>query len=88
MTRGISRIFQQMIKALPRLCRLFHGMEDAIEHIVSFFRQQPRVWKKRKNRFPFLLGRWGGGKTLAGRETSKGTDAAGALLRHQDSPVF
>ncbi|MGB7388471.1 MAG: PrkA family serine protein kinase [Pseudomonas neustonica] len=57
-----SRIFSnKIIKRYPAFAD-FHGMEDAIEHIVSFFRHAAQGLEERKQ-ILYLLGPVGGGKS-------------------------
>ena len=57
-----SRIFSnKVIKRYPAFAD-FHGMEDAIEHIVSFFRHAAQGLEERKQ-ILYLLGPVGGGKS-------------------------
>jgi len=82
MDRAFRGSFQQDDQSATAFAD-FHGMEDAIEHIVSFFRHAgPGSGETQKHPFT-CWGPVGGGKFLAGRET-QGTDAAGArFVRHQ-----
>jgi len=58
----LSRIFSnKIIKRYPAFAD-FHGMEDAIEHIVSFFRHAAQGLEERKQ-ILYLLGPVGGGKS-------------------------
>jgi serine protein kinase len=53
----LSRIFaNKMLKLYPAF-RDFYGMEEAIEHIVSYFRHAARAWKRR-SRSSTCSGRW------------------------------
>jgi len=58
----LSRIFSnKVIKRYPAFAD-FHGMEDAIEHIVSFFKHAAQGLEERKQ-ILYLLGPVGGGKS-------------------------
>ncbi|RGP54202.1 PrkA family serine protein kinase [Pseudomonas abyssi] len=58
----LSRIFSnKIIKRYPAFAD-FHGMEDAIEHIVSFFKHAAQGLEERKQ-ILYLLGPVGGGKS-------------------------
>ena len=58
----MSRIFSnKVIKRYPAFAD-FHGMEDAIEHIVSFFKHAAQGLEERKQ-ILYLLGPVGGGKS-------------------------
>ena len=60
----LSRIFSnKIIKRYPAFAD-FHGMEDAIEHIVSFFKHAAQGLEERKQ-ILYLLGPVGGGKSWA-----------------------
>ena len=58
----LSRIFSnKVIKRYPAFAD-FHGMEDAIEHIVSFFKHAAQGLEEKKQ-ILYLLGPVGGGKS-------------------------
>ncbi|PKM30910.1 MAG: PrkA family serine protein kinase [Gammaproteobacteria bacterium HGW-Gammaproteobacteria-11] len=86
MNPRLSRIFSnKMIKRYPAFAD-FHGMEDAIEHIVSFFRHAAQGLEERKQ-ILYLLGPVGGGKSSLA-EKLKALMQQVPFYAIKDSPVF
>ncbi|AQZ94494.1 PrkA family serine protein kinase [Halopseudomonas phragmitis] len=82
----LSRIFSnKMIKRYPAFAD-FHGMEDAIEHIVSFFKHAAQGLEERKQ-ILYLLGPVGGGKSSLA-EKLKALMQQVPFYAIKDSPVF
>ena len=82
----LSRIFSnKMIKRYPAFAD-FHGMEDAIEHIVSFFKHAAQGLEERKQ-ILYLLGPVGGGKSSLA-EKLKSLIQQVPFYAIKDSPVF
>ncbi|QJD59410.1 PrkA family serine protein kinase [Pseudomonas sp. gcc21] len=82
----LSRIFSnKMIKRYPAFAD-FHGMEDAIEHIVSFFKHAAQGLEERKQ-ILYLLGPVGGGKSSLA-EKLKALIQQVPFYAIKDSPVF
>ncbi|HDZ54975.1 MAG TPA: PrkA family serine protein kinase [Pseudomonas xinjiangensis] len=81
-----SRIFSnKMIKRYPAFAD-FHGMEDAIEHIVSFFKHAAQGLEEKKQ-ILYLLGPVGGGKSSLA-EKLKSLIQQVPFYAIKDSPVF
>ncbi|WP_304640314.1 PrkA family serine protein kinase [Pseudomonas sp.] len=82
----LSRIFSnKMIKRYPAFAD-FHGMEDAIEHIVSYFRHAAQGLEEKKQ-ILYLLGPVGGGKSSLA-EKLKSLIQQVPFYAIKDSPVF
>ncbi|WP_150305169.1 PrkA family serine protein kinase [Pseudomonas saliphila] len=82
----LSRIFSnKKIKRYPAFAD-FHGMEDAIEHIVSFFKHAAQGLEERKQ-ILYLLGPVGGGKSSLA-EKLKSLIQQVPFYAIKDSPVF
>ena len=82
----LSRIFSnKVIKRYPAFAD-FHGMEDAIEHIVSYFRHAAQGLEEKKQ-ILYLLGPVGGGKSSLA-EKLKALMQQVPFYAIKDSPVF
>jgi serine protein kinase len=82
----LSRIFSnKVIKRYPAFAD-FHGMEDAIEHIVSYFRHAAQGLEEKKQ-ILYLLGPVGGGKSSLA-EKLKSLIQQVPFYAIKDSPVF
>jgi predicted Ser/Thr protein kinase len=68
-----------MIKIYPAF-RDFYGMEESIEHIVSYFRHAAQGLEEKKQ-ILYLLGPVGGGKVRWPKSSKP--DREGSVLRHQ-----
>lgn len=82
----LSRIFSnKVIKRYPAFAD-FHGMEDAVERIVSFFKHAAQGLEERKQ-ILYLLGPVGGGKSSIA-EKLKALMQQVPFYAIKDSPVF
>src|SRR5690606_23834472 len=82
----LSRIFSnKVIKRYPAFAD-FHGMEDAVERIVSFFKHAAQGLEERKQ-ILYLLGPVGGGKSSIA-ERLKALMQQVPFYAIKDSPVF
>ena len=82
----LSRIFSnKVIKRYPA-CADFHGMEEAVERIVSFFKHAAQGLEERKQ-ILYLLGPVGGGKSSIA-EKLKALMQQVPFYAIKDSPVF
>ena len=77
---ALPHLRQQDDEALPAF-REFYGMEEVIEHIVSYFRHAAQGLEEKKQ-ILYLLGPVGGGKSSLA-ERLKYLMEKSALLRHQ-----
>ena len=82
----LSRIFSNKLIARYPAFEEFHGMEDAIDQIVSYFKHAAQGLEERKQ-ILYLLGPVGGGKSSLA-ERLKALMEVNPIYAIKDSPVF